>query len=379
MNRRNNFNSSIVVLGGGTGGHLFPAYSLVKDLIQKDLKAILITDQRGFKILESYQKDLPNIQKDHLDKKNILFFFLKRRPSIVFIIYTFLSIIRCISWFISIRPSLIISFGGYTSIAPLLAAWLMKIPIVIYEQNAVLGKSNRFLLNFASLLMISFPKIQFFNKNVKIPIITTNNPVRFSIKNLIRREYKIQRDGAFRLCILGGSQGAKIFSEIIPRALSKLDDKIKNRLIIYQQCRYELLAFTKELYNQAKLKSIIKPFFNDIDQIYKKSHLAISRAGAMTITELSIAGIPSILIPYKYSADGHQQLNANYVEEIGGAWVIEEEKLTCENLASLISAIISNNEILYERSKKIRNFLHHSTIEFPIETIEKFISLKGNQ
>jgi len=338
--------NAIVIIGGGTGGHIFPALSLYEALAQRGLPVILITDQRG-QNYEAVRAQVYNL------KYRVL--FSQRLPLYKFITSFFVNGLKCLFWFLKERPVLVISFGGYMALPPMTVAQCLLIPTMVHEQNAVLGRAHRFNARFAKLLATSFPVVR--HLPMRVPAVLCGNPVRRAITALHETPYQLPTETeSFCILIIGGSQGAKIFSDVIPLALASLEEHWRNRLEIIQQCRPEGVEETTAFYAKIGIRATVRPFFNAIEEEYQKAHLIIARSGASTVAELTIAGKPAILIPYVYAVDNHQQVNAEQLEKNGGAWVILEKNFTPDPLKKLLQSIFKNPGILSEKAERMRRF-----------------------
>lgn len=337
---------SIVIIGGGTGGHIFPALSLYEALSQRGLSVTLITDQRG----QHYEAIRAHV---HILKCRVL--FSQRLPLFKFIASFFVNSLKCLWWFLKERPTLVISFGGYMALAPMTVAQALRIPTMIHEQNAVLGRAHRFNAYFTKVLATSFPVVR--HLPVRVPSVLCGNPVRQTIANLHETPYQIPTEiEPFCVLIMGGSQGARIFSDVIPTALAGLEEPWRHRLEIIQQCRPEGVEETAAFYAKIGIRATVQPFFNAIEEQYQRAHLIIARSGASTVAELTVAGKPAILIPYVYAVDNHQQANAEQLEKNGGAWVIFEKNFTSDHLRKLLQSIFKNPGILNEKAERMRRF-----------------------
>ncbi|MEI8295619.1 MAG: undecaprenyldiphospho-muramoylpentapeptide beta-N-acetylglucosaminyltransferase [Alphaproteobacteria bacterium] len=337
---------SVVIIGGGTGGHIFPALSLCEELAKRGLSVTLLTDQRGL-----------HYEAVHANTHNLKYrvLFSQRLPLYKFLGSFFINSFKCLFWFLKERPVLVISFGGYMALSPMMAAQCLFIPTMIHEQNAVLGRAHRFNARFAKLLATSFPVVRY--APVRVPTVLSGNPVRQAIANLHEIPYQIPGETEpFCILIVGGSQGAKIFSDVIPKGLAELGEHYRKRLNIIQQCRPEAVEETTAFYENVGIRANVQSFFNEIEEQYRQAHLIIARSGASTVTELTIAGRPAILIPYSYAVDNHQQENAEQLEKNGGAWVILEKDFTTDKLKKLLEGILKNPGILAEKAERMRRF-----------------------
>lgn len=331
----------IIVIGGGTGGHVFPALSLCRELISKDFAVTFVTDQRGVQY---------DAVKD-IDRKVVLDSY--RQPKLRMFWSLFRNTLYCMGWFLKERPAMVVSFGGYTSVAAMLAAQFLRIPTMIHEQNAVLGKAHRITAPRAKLLATSFPTVKHLPVNVDVQL--CGSPVRPNISNLYGQSYALPKAGeSFRILVFGGSQGARVFSEVIPEALKNLE--LPWPIEVIQQCRAELVEKTAQAYEDLGIQATVDSFFNDIEDHYRCAHLIIARSGASTVAELTIAGRPAILVPYPFAADNHQQVNADQLEKTGGAWVVLEKDFTTIRLKKLLQTIFKTPALLCEKADRMQRF-----------------------
>jgi UDP-N-acetylglucosamine--N-acetylmuramyl-(pentapeptide) pyrophosphoryl-undecaprenol N-acetylglucosamine transferase len=250
------------------------------------------------------------------------------------------------------RPDAVVGFGGYPSIPPVLAAQILGIPTILHEQNAILGRANRFLAKKAKKIAISFPNTLFCPKGA----IFTGNPVREKFKQIHYLDFpKISNNSSINLLIIGGSQGAGIFSTTIPKAIKKLPDAMQRRINIFQQCRSEFLEDAKGAYAETNVASVtLKPFFDDIEHVLQNTHLVISRSGASTIAELTIARRPAIFVPLSISLDGDQMANAKFLTENGCAWIIEQKNFNSKSLSIQLINLINNPKKISHASENMK-------------------------
>jgi UDP-N-acetylglucosamine--N-acetylmuramyl-(pentapeptide) pyrophosphoryl-undecaprenol N-acetylglucosamine transferase len=318
----------VVVAAGGTGGHLFPAFSLAEELQRRGFAVELMTDMRG----DRYGTGFPAraIHKVHAAT-------LKGKSPLA-LATTGVTLARGVreayALLGNIKPVAVIGFGGYPSFPPLLAARLRKIPSALHEQNAVMGRANRMLARRVSAIAASFEGTKALETAAQALTTVTGNPVRQVVIDWSRQAYAApDMGGAIRLLVFGGSQGARYFSESVPPALALLPGDLRQRLSVVQQCREEDLASVKEAYGRANIAASLAPFFANLPEIMASSHLVIARAGASSVAELAVMGRPSILVPLPHAIDNDQLQNATRLAESGGCWCIEQKALTPERLA----------------------------------------------
>ncbi len=333
----------IIVAGGGTAGHLFPAITLGNELINRGYKVYLITDPRCQKYLTNDLKLIPHVINVRLFSQGLLN-KLKLFISLFFITF------KLILLFIKIKPSVIIGFGGYPTFAPLLAALLWRVPIVIYEQNCFLGKTNRFFLKYAKKIALTYPETKGYPVSANEKTIIIGNIIRQDFKNVGVKDNFTNEP--FRILVFGGSQGAKIFATLIPEAIKILITSNLN-LHITQQAALEDQASIAAIYNSLKISYQLAEFFHDMDKQYKDHELVISRAGASTIAELSYIGLPSIFIPLPSAADNHQFHNAKALEDRGAGWCYEQKDISPQKLADKVLVLMKNRGILKQASYEL--------------------------
>ena len=328
----------IIFSSGGTGGHIFPAINLMKYFSNKGYDVLLVTDIRGNIFLKNHtQFRSCIISTDTPSNKS---FFRK----IFSFIIIFFSIIKSILILRKEKPDLIIGFGGYVSFPISFSSRFYNIPLVIYENNLVLGRTNKNLLSLSKKLLLGTKMSINFPEKYKSKIYQVGNILREEIINysVIKKKNKSKN---FSILVLGGSQGAEVFGKIIPSAIKML--KNEGYIIeINQQCIKQQKNALVEFYKKNNIKSNIFDFTNNILDLIESSDLAISRCGASSTAELVNTLTPFIAVPYPHSMDNHQYLNAKYYEDRGCCWIIEQDKFSSINLFNLIMEIIKDQKKL---------------------------------
>ena len=240
-----------------------------------------------------------------------------------------------------VRPAVVVGFGGYPSFPPLLVARMRGIPTLLHEQNAVLGRANRMLAKRVSAIATSFPTVKHLDGQAAAKAVYTGNPVRDVVRaaatSYTIHEYATRHGPDFRLLVFGGSQGARFFSDVMPKAISLLDESDRRRIAIVQQCRPEDVDATAAAYASDNVRAELKPFFADLPELMGKADLVIGRAGASTVAELTVIGRPSILVPLPHAIDNDQLNNAMRLAEAGAAWCVEQKDATPERLSRNIA------------------------------------------
>ncbi len=313
-----------------------PASALASDLLGRGYRTELITDKRG-KSFSSMFKGLPiHVVKSGTAGAGIM-------GKVKGALNLGLGILHALKLVKSLKPDLVIGFGGYPSVPAVLAAQKLDIPTIIHEQNAILGKANKFLAPNAERIALSMPAISGLDGDEKYRSVITGNPVRPEISALYDIKYEaLSDDGDMHILVMGGSLGASVFSEIVPKALSDLPDELKKRIKIVQQCREADIKSAQEIYENAGIDAVLSTFFDDVAGELKQAHLVIARSGASTVAEVSIAGKPAIYVPYPHHKDQQQKKNAYAIADKGGAWVMNESDFTADALLEKIEYFLQN-------------------------------------
>ena len=318
----------VAVAAGGTGGHLFPAQALAEALVARGAGVHLLTDER----VRDYGKNFPALDVHEVPSATLsLSQPLKIQARVSRLAGGFFKARRILQ---QVRPSVIVGFGGYPSLPPLLAAASLGIPVVIHEQNAVMGRANRLLSRFASVIASSFPAIA----NHTGAVSYTGNPVRAAVKARAGAAYAVPGE-AFRLLVFGGSQGARFFGDFMPGAIAALSDADRRGLQIVQQCRPEDLERVGAAYAKLGVAHELSQFFGDMPQRMAAAHLVIGRAGASTVAELGVVGRPALLVPLPHSLDNDQLRNAESFAGAGAGWIIAQSELTPARFAAFFSPL----------------------------------------
>lgn len=326
----------IVLTAGGTGGHVFPAEALARVLAKRGYRLALITDRRG----TNYQGALAEIETHRLPVTTLAGSIAQRLRGGFDLA---LSTMRARSLLRRLRPAVIVGFGGYPSLPAMFAAAQLGIPTALHEQNAVLGRANRLLARRVSALATSFPQVTFVPEAVRSRVTLTGNPVRPTVIGLRREGYNaIGADGRLHVLVTGGSQGAHVFSDIVPAAVAALPADHRARLAIVQQCRPEDIESARSAYRAASVAAELATFFDDLPARLAQAALVICRAGASTVAELTVIGRPAILVPYPYAMDDHQTANAAALRAAGAGWLIPHAEFTAAALTSRLTNILAD-------------------------------------
>jgi UDP-N-acetylglucosamine--N-acetylmuramyl-(pentapeptide) pyrophosphoryl-undecaprenol N-acetylglucosamine transferase len=336
----------VVIAAGGTGGHMFPAQAFADEMRTRGWTIALVTDERGKKYATNFPADWRlEVDAATFGSKmphKLLASALKLRHGTA----------EARKNFEKTKPRLIAGFGGYPSYPSLSAARAMGLPIIIHEQNSVLGRVNRLFSKAAKFVACGFDRLDRLPPAAEDRKRVVGNPVRNPIKAVRERPYPDLTDsGPLNILITGGSQGARLFGEVIPKAIASLPEQQKSRLSVVQQAREEQLDNVRAAYRDAGVKATVESFFSDMQDRLAAAHLVIARAGASTVTELAVAGRPAILIPLGIAMDDHQTANAEGMVMGAAADVVPEPKFTAEMLAPLLLERISNAGVLKARAR----------------------------
>ena len=345
---------------GGSGGHIFPAITIAKELTEHKYDIFIIADE----IYKKYSLSNLNYRiikagktlKSFDDIKNIILGFFQSRKLIL-----------------QERPDLVIGFGSYATLPMLLACIFTKTPFILHEQNMYVGKINKFFAKYSQQLLISYDILYGLNFNDMNKVLYTGSPIREEIKKLYHTKYSYPKeDEKFIVLITGGSAGAQIFSEYLPKIFDKYHKKEQERIKVYHQVRPEYVKTVREYYKFIDLDAEVDCFFNNIDELLKKSHLVIGRAGSGTIFEVSVAGKPSILIPLSSRNNNRQIDNVKFLIENNAAKIVLENDFNINSFQEMFFDIIKNEKLLKNYSKNIKKLVKIDANEIIFKIIEDF-------
>ncbi|CDX13233.1 N-acetylglucosaminyl transferase [Mesorhizobium sp. ORS 3324] len=324
----------ILLAAGGTGGHLFPAEALAHELIERGWEVHLATDHRA----ERYSGHFPAagihpIRSATLGSKNPF--------AVLSAFWTIWQGVRQAGRVIArIKPEAVVGFGGYPTLPPLYAATRRKVPTLIHEQNAVMGRANKALSSRVDAIAGGF--LPEGASAVGAKTVTTGNPVRPQILEAAKTPYTASNGEPFRFLVFGGSQGAQFFSDAVPAAIALLPEAQRKRLAITQQARAEDVARVKAAYANLGVDAQVSPFFTDMAARMAAAHLVMSRSGASTVSEIAVIGRPALLVPYPHALDHDQAANAAALAAAGGAEVHPQSTLSAERIAELVGGLIED-------------------------------------
>ncbi|MFB9269088.1 undecaprenyldiphospho-muramoylpentapeptide beta-N-acetylglucosaminyltransferase [Bradyrhizobium erythrophlei] len=324
----------ILLAAGGTGGHLFPAEALGVELIRRGLRVRLATDARALRYSGLFAREnIDVVPSETVRGRNPL----SLARTVLMLGYGTMVAANLVR---RLKPAAVVGFGGYPTVPPLMAAKLLGVPGIIHDANAVLGRANRFLSSRVNAIATSLPGVLDRDPALAGKTTTVGTPMRPAILAAAAVPYATPEvNGPLRLLVVGGSQGARVMSDIVPPAIEKLEPATWSRLVLTQQVREEDMARVRAVYDRLKINVELAPFFSDLPARLASSHLVISRAGAGTVAELAALGRPSILVPLPGAIDQDQFANAGVLAQAGGALRIAQGDFTPDRLASEISAL----------------------------------------
>lgn len=350
----------ILITTGGTGGHIFPALVCKENLEKNGYEVIVCADEK-FAKYHKFDNQHILVPSANFAHKSII----KLMLSVFILAFGFIKSLKII---MQVKPDIIFGFGGYASFPTLVAAAVLRKKIILHEANKVIGKVNRIFLGRASFLTTGFKNTLGIHQQYLTKVIFTGNPVRNEIIALKKQN----KSDKINILVIGGSQGARVFSKIIPEVIRKLSPEIRKNLILHQQSREEDIDKIKFQYKRNGIKCEIKSFFDDMNKRLSQADFLISRAGASTIAELIATETPSILIPFPSSADNHQYLNAKEIADAKASWLLIEEPHINDKLIKLITEIAINPEIIENYSKNLAKMKIDSN-QLIVESISKLI------
>ena len=340
----------IILAAGGTGGHLFPAQALATALLARGHSVALITDRRAkaFEMVGTSDFAIHRIRAEGINRPGIA-------AKLGGAMSLGLGTIDALALLRRLKPGVVVGFGGYPSVPTVVAAQMLGIPTVLHEQNAVLGRANRLLAPRARMIATSFRETLMVRAGDRAKLAFTGNPVRPDILAVRNTPYPpAEIDGKLSLLVTGGSQGATIFSDVLPAALALLPEGLRARLRIEQQARPEDVARVEAAYADIGMAAEVQSFFADMPARLTRAHLVICRSGASTVAELTAAGRPAVLVPYLHAMDDHQTANARAIEDAGGAWVMPQTAFCAKSVADRLEMLLAVPQGLIVAAEKMR-------------------------
>lgn len=356
----------VALAAGGTGGHLFPAEALAQELKRRGWRILLVTDARGARYAESFPAD----ERFLIDAAS---------PSIGGPIAKLAAaaslgagLVTSIAEFRKRKVDVAVGFGGYPSFPAMKAAQLLGVPYGVHEQNGVLGRANRMATAGAAFVAHGFAVLEKAPEKIRSALVEVGNPVRDAVDAVAATPYPpFGEGGRISLLVFGGSQGASLFSTVVPAALASLPAPLRARLRVTQQARDGEIAGVKKIYEDAGVVAEIAPFFTDLPARIAKAHLIVARAGASTVTELSAIGRPSVLVPLAIAMDDHQTGNARALADAGAAIRIAEADFTAQALAARLHDLLTDRALLEQMAAAARGRVKANAAATLADLVEK--------
>ncbi|MBN9510526.1 MAG: UDP-N-acetylglucosamine--N-acetylmuramyl-(pentapeptide) pyrophosphoryl-undecaprenol N-acetylglucosamine transferase [Alphaproteobacteria bacterium] len=359
----------VVIAAGGTGGHFFPAEALAAELVRRGQRVALVTDARSATL---NAEALAGRERFVVRGAGIAGRGMLRGAQAAAALA--MGTVQARGVLAGLHAGVLVGFGGYPSVAPVLGARLMlggRPRIVLHEQNAVLGRANRALARFADILALSHARTSRVPRDVATRVV--GNPVRARIAAIAGAPYQ-PPETEIRLLVLGGSLGARVFSDVVPGALAALPEAVRARLRVSQQCRAEDLARARAAYAAAAIDADLAPFFTDVAALLAGAHLVIARAGASTVAELAAVGRPAILVPLPSAIDDHQTANAASLADAGAAWVLPQPTFTVTALRDHLAWLFAAPASLADAAARATTCGHAGAAALLADTIDEFLA-----
>ena len=328
----------ILLAAGGTGGHLFPAEALARVLAARGHRVDLVTEERALRLgLDFPSGEVHEVASATVSERGMAGLAVAGATLARGLVESWRLIGR-------LRPAAVVGFGGYLTVPPVLASALRGVPTLIHEQNGVLGRANRLLAPRVRAIATGFPEVAGLGEALWGKTTQTGNPVRAAVIEAARTPFPpVVPGGPLRLLVFGGSQGARVMSDVVPAAIERLGPEAR-RLAIVQQAREEDVPRVRDTYARLGVGAEVQPFFRDLPRRMAEAHLVVARSGASTVAELAVVGRPGILVPLPGSLDGDQAANAASLARIGAAAVIAQADFTPERLAEEIARRLDDGE-----------------------------------
>ena len=329
-----NMKGVCVLSTGGTGGHVLPCIALATELNHIGWEVIIFSDVRGLQYLDqnsnAYSIVLVNISSETASLRKKCIELSHQIP---------LGALRAGKIIARKKPKFVVGFGGVSTFPILLMSVLLRVPLFIQEQNAVLGRVNRLFQRFSSKVFCHFSITLFLDPKKSL---NTGNPIRNKVLEKSNSQYLDPGPWPITLLVLGGSQGAVLLSEVVPNSVAALSKKIQERLTIFHQARKDDIERVLTVYGNMGIRAYVQPFFEDVERLISEAQIIICRAGSSTLADISIIGRPAILIPLKHAKDDHQLSNARMFAHDGAAIVLEEGPNLTEELSKNLRLILKS-------------------------------------
>lgn len=331
----------VLIAAGGTGGHLFPAEALAGVLSARGIAVDLATDERAARYAGQFPaRKLHVLPADTVRGRSPMALF-RTAIALGTGVGMGLRLMR------HLKPAAVIGFGGYPTVPPVMAAALMRRPTLIHEANGVMGRANALLAPRVTAIATGYPGILDTDARLRAKAHHTGNPVRPAVREAASVPFHVPGPGEpLELLVFGGSQGARIMSEIVPAALEWLQPEVRARLRITQQSRPEDIDLVRATYARLGVSCELAPFFKDLPARMAKAHLVVGRSGASTVAELAVIGRPSVLVPLPHALDQDQLANAKALSTTGGALLMPQDEFTPQRFADELTRFVNAPEQL---------------------------------
>jgi len=336
--------STLLIMAGGTGGHVYPALAVAERLRELGVKVVWLGTRRG---LEARVVPAADIPIEWVRIRGLRGSGWLRRLTMPFVLVA--AVIQCVAVVLRVRPVALLGMGGFVAGPGGLAAWVLRKPLLIHESNADAGMTNRWLARLADRVMAGFPGA--FGERVAVEV--TGNPVRKAIAGVPAPERRLRgREGRLRLLVVGGSQGARVFNTTVAEALAAMP--AESRAEVLHQCGRDHAAETRATYDAHGVDGRVEEFIEDMAAAYEWADVVLCRAGAMTVSELAAAGAASILVPYPFAAGDHQSYNARFLAAAGAAIVVPQSEYSPARLAEVLAQLANQRGQVLEMARNAR-------------------------
>jgi len=326
----------VIIAGGGTGGHMFPALAMAKKMAHEGVDVTFATDMRG----AAYHKGELPYQVEIIPSDHFVGGVAKKAFSLFANVKGFLKAFKLVY---SSKPDVVVGFGGYASFPALLSAIILRVPTIVFQADACFCRTNRILAPYVTKIATAYENIKYIKPEWQSKVVLVGAPVRDEVASLYDLPYPTFAEGKkLHILVIGGSQGAHVFGQVLPEAVKYLPLDLQKQLVISQQCRPENIKAVRASYKMTEASVELSHFFDDMGMRYRDAQLVIARSGASSVAEIACAGRPAVFVPYPHAMDDHQTLNAIAAFDVGGAWVIPQSLFQPEKVAELLQDFFEN-------------------------------------
>ena len=360
----------LVLAAGGTGGHMFPAQAIAEEMVARSWQVKLSTDSRGARYCENFPSsvEVSVINSATFSGRSIF-------GKLAVPLKIFYGVFQSLLWFKKNKPSCVVGFGGYPSIPAITAALIWRIPTILHEQNGVLGQVNKLFAKKVDFVAYGIAPESLSSKNS----LYIGNPVRNSVLKLNASPYIPPGDYPINVLVIGGSQGARIMSDIVPAALSSLSEKNKKNLRVSHQARPEDKDRVIKLYSEHNIDAEVSSFFDDVPRRISEAQLVISRSGASSVADIATIGRPSILVPLKSALRDEQSINAESMTSINSSISFAEDDFTKEKLSKCIAKFFASPKKAEAMAISALKRSSKNSVQMMAELIIRLVKEKKNE